>query len=140
MGVISGLGIICSAVQIGLSIDCTASVQTIILHSVAKGGIPKICLLSISGAFCLKINFKKSKKVVLNIKNFRNGSIKEGNQATKVNYTNTINMCLPYHQQGGMVGGGSGLLGLRPYNRPMGMCRWMGSHFHAWNDYDRVLF
>ena len=22
----------------------------------------------------------------------------------------------------------------------MGMCRWMGSHFHDWIDYDRVAF
>ena len=28
-------------------------------------------------------------------------------------------------------GGGGGLL---PYKRLMGMCRWMGSHFHDWID------
>ena len=28
--------------------------------------------------------------------------------------------------------GGGGVL---PYKRLMGMCRWMGSHFHAWVDY-----
>ena len=33
--------------------------------------------------------------------------------------------------------GGGGLL---PYKRLMGMCRWMGSHFHDWIDYNRVAF
>ena len=28
-------------------------------------------------------------------------------------------------------GGGGGVL---PYKRLMGMCRWMGSHFHDWLD------
>ena len=27
-----------------------------------------------------------------------------------------------------------------PYNRLMGMCLWMGSHFHDWNDHNRVAF
>ena len=26
------------------------------------------------------------------------------------------------------------------YNRLMGMCRWMGSHFHDWIDYNGVAF
>ena len=34
-------------------------------------------------------------------------------------------------------GGGGGLL---PYKRLMGMCRWMGSHFHNWIDYNGVAF
>ena len=33
-------------------------------------------------------------------------------------------------------GGGSAL----PYNRLLGMCRWMGSHFHHWTDYHGVAF
>ena len=33
--------------------------------------------------------------------------------------------------------GGGGVL---PYKRLMGMCRWMGSHFHDWIDYNRVAF
>ena len=33
--------------------------------------------------------------------------------------------------------GGGGAL---PYKRLMGMCRWMGSHFHNWFDYDGVTF
>ena len=33
--------------------------------------------------------------------------------------------------------GGGGLL---PGNRLMGMCRWMGSHFHDWIDYNGVAF
>ena len=36
-----------------------------------------------------------------------------------------------------MVPGGGGVL---PYKRLMGMCRWMGSHFHDWSDYNRVAF
>ena len=27
-----------------------------------------------------------------------------------------------------------------PYKRLMGMCRWMGSHFHHWIDYNGVAF
>ena len=27
-----------------------------------------------------------------------------------------------------------------PYKRLMGMCRWMGSHFHDWIDYNGVVF
>ena len=34
-------------------------------------------------------------------------------------------------------GGGRGAL---PSNRLMGMCRWMGSHFHDWIDYNGVAF
>ena len=34
-------------------------------------------------------------------------------------------------------GGGGGAL---PSNRLMGMCRWMGSHFHDWMDYNGVAF
>ena len=30
--------------------------------------------------------------------------------------------------------------GLLPSNRLMGMCRWMGSHFHDWIDYNGVAF
>ena len=36
----------------------------------------------------------------------------------------------------GQAGGG----GLLPSNRLMGMCRWMGSHFHCWIDNNRVAF
>ena len=35
-------------------------------------------------------------------------------------------------------GGGGG--GVFPYERLMGMCRWMGSHFHDWIDYNGVAF
>ena len=35
------------------------------------------------------------------------------------------------------VGGGGGAL---PSNKLMGMCRWMGSHFHDWIDYNGVAF
>ena len=30
--------------------------------------------------------------------------------------------------------------GVLPYKRLMGMCRWMGSHFHDWIDYSGVVF
>ena len=33
--------------------------------------------------------------------------------------------------------GGGGVL---PYKRLMGMCRWMGSYFHDWIDYNGVTF
>ena len=29
---------------------------------------------------------------------------------------------------------------LLPYKRLMGMCCWMGSHFHDWIDYNGVAF
>ena len=32
------------------------------------------------------------------------------------------------------------LAGGTPSNRLMGMCRWMGSHFCDWIDYNRVAF
>ena len=30
--------------------------------------------------------------------------------------------------------------GVGPSKRLMGMCRWMGSHFHNWTDYNGVTF
>ena len=33
--------------------------------------------------------------------------------------------------------GGRGVL---PSKRLLGMCRWMGSHFHNWTDYNGVTF
>ena len=30
--------------------------------------------------------------------------------------------------------------GILPYKRLIGMCRWMGSHFHEWSDYNGVAF
>ena len=36
----------------------------------------------------------------------------------------------------GREGGG----GILPYQRLIGMCRWMGSHFHDWSDYTGVAF
>ena len=30
--------------------------------------------------------------------------------------------------------------GVLSYKRPLGMCRWMGSHFHDWIDYNWVAF
>ena len=37
-----------------------------------------------------------------------------------------------------LLPGGGG--GAHPSNRLMGMCRWMGSHFHDWIDYNGVAF
>ena len=31
-------------------------------------------------------------------------------------------------------------VGILPYKRLLGMCRWMGSHFHHWIDYNGVTF
>ena len=30
--------------------------------------------------------------------------------------------------------------GVLPSKRLLGMCRWMGSHFHSWTDYNGVTF
>ena len=30
--------------------------------------------------------------------------------------------------------------GVLPYKGLIGMCRWMGSHFHGWSDYNGVAF
>ena len=38
------------------------------------------------------------------------------------------------------VGGGGVWWGVLPDKRLMGMCRWMGSHFHDWIDYNGVAF
>ena len=35
-------------------------------------------------------------------------------------------------------GGGGGMV--LPSKRLLGMCRWMGSHFHNWTDYYGVTF
>ena len=35
------------------------------------------------------------------------------------------------------LAGGGGVL---PYKRLMRMCRWMGSHFHDWTDYNEVAY
>ena len=37
-------------------------------------------------------------------------------------------------------GGGGGVVGVLPSKRLMGLCRWMGSHFHNWIDYNGVTF
>ena len=39
---------------------------------------------------------------------------------------------------GCIVGPGWG--GVLPSKRLLGMCRWMGSHFHNWTDYNGVTF
>ena len=45
----------------------------------------------------------------------------------------TIFLCDRYPR----VGGGGGVL---PSNRLMELCRWMGSHFRGWIDYNGVAF
>ena len=42
-----------------------------------------------------------------------------------------------FYSRGGGGGGGEEVL---PYKRLMGMCCWMGSHFHDWIDYNGVAF
>ena len=36
--------------------------------------------------------------------------------------------------------GGPGGRGVLHYKRLVGMCRWMGSHFHDWIDYNGAVF
>ena len=43
------------------------------------------------------------------------------------------------HQKSGLGEGGGGA-GVLPYKRLMGMCRWIGPHFHNWIDYNGVTF
>ena len=50
---------------------------------------------------------------------------------TEANYTYTMNTIGEESQGGGE---------LLPYKRLMGMCRWMGSHFHDWINYNGVAF
>ena len=50
---------------------------------------------------------------------------------SKGSYTNVLGMAIEYKRPGG---------GLLPSKRLLGMCRWMGSHFHNWIDYNRVTF
>ena len=45
--------------------------------------------------------------------------------------------CTASCQMGLRKPGGGGVL---PYKRLMGMCCWMGSHFHDWIDYNGVAF
>ena len=40
-----------------------------------------------------------------------------------------VSACIP--------GGGVRIL---PFKRLMGMCRWIGSHFHNWIDYNGIAF
>ena len=42
----------------------------------------------------------------------------------------------PGGREAGVGGGGGGT----SFKRLMGMCRWMGSHFHDWIDYHGVAF
>ena len=44
-----------------------------------------------------------------------------------------VSACIP----GGGWGAGGGIL---PFQRLMGMCRWIGSHFHDWIDYNGIAF
>ena len=41
--------------------------------------------------------------------------------------------------KGGLINGVFVMRGL-PNKRLMGICRWMGSHFHDWIDYNGVAF
>ena len=49
--------------------------------------------------------------------------------------TSTFVVSRVFQPEGG--GGGGWVL---PYKRLMGMCRWMGSHFYDWIDYNGVAF
>ena len=41
---------------------------------------------------------------------------------------------------GGPHFGSNSPVGVLPYKRLLGMCRWMGSRFHGWIDYNGVTF
>ena len=43
----------------------------------------------------------------------------------------------PLNTDTSFPGGGGGVL---PYKRLIGICRWMGSRFHDWSDYNGVAF
>ena len=45
---------------------------------------------------------------------------------------------VPGTRTGGSGGRGGG--GVLPYKRLVRMCRWMGSHFHDWIDYNGAAF
>ena len=47
---------------------------------------------------------------------------------------------LSLHSTDGSPGWRGGRGGLLPYKRLVGMCRWMGSHFQEWSDYNGVAF
>ena len=52
-------------------------------------------------------------------------------------YANTENVFYCFNIGGVAPPGGGGVL---PHKRLMGTCRWMGSHFHNWIDYNGVAF
>ena len=63
------------------------------------------------------------------------------------NYYSSFSLCMQKYRMckyscvlslRSMAAQGAG--GLLPYKRLMGMCRWMGSHFHDWIDYNGVAF
>ena len=52
------------------------------------------------------------------------------------NLNHKKNSCVSMHPGGWGAGGG----GILPFKRLMGMCRWIGSHFHNWIDYNGIAF
>ena len=54
-----------------------------------------------------------------------------------IHATETVMIDIPlYYKRGIQTGGGEVI----PYKRLIGMCRWMGSHFHDWSDFYGVEF
>ena len=75
-------------------------------------------------------------KIFIDYLNHIHPSIKftSSHSSTNVSFLD-VNVSLT--NDGNTRGGGGGVL---PYKRLMGMCRWMGSHFHDWSDYNGVAF
>ena len=51
----------------------------------------------------------------------------------KKNLKHKKNSCVSMHPGGWCAG-------ILPFKRLMGMCRWIGSHFHDWIDYNGIAF
>ena len=58
--------------------------------------------------------------------------------ARKLSYPLKYEDRVPGTRTGGP--GGRGGRGVLPYKTLVGMCRWMGSHFHDWIDYNGAAF
>ena len=57
--------------------------------------------------------------------------------ASNVTTQNNCLICDHFAEKNRRFDRGGGVL---PYRRLMGMCRWMGSHFQGWIDYNGVAF
>ena len=82
-------------------------------------------------AICFNPRFKENVHchpvfIIRDINSCRKGYLKDRLKSRESDHFNIKFVILP----GGVL----------PYKRLMGMCRWMGSHFHDWIDYNGVTF